>query len=220
VDRPLVVVKGLAKHFGASDALREVDLTVQRGEFVVISGPSGAGKSTLLHLIAALEQPDTGTITVDGVELTHHHHLTDYRRQQVGLVFQLHNLIPNLNALENVQVAMLGTRRSRQDRKARAEELLDFVGLANKATSRPPTMSGGQRQRVAVARALANDPPLLLADEPTGSLDDASAKQVIDLFARLRADHGLTILAVSHDARLVAAADRVVTLSGGELHAG
>lgn len=215
---PIISVRGVAKRFGPTEALRAIDLDVMPGEFVVIGGPSGAGKSTLMHLLAALEKPDSGTITVAGEQITNHHHLTDYRRTCIGLVFQLHNLIPSLSARQNVEVAMVGNGHTKSENRRRADDLLSVVGLTEKQDARPPTLSGGQRQRVAVARALANEPTVLLADEPTGSLDDVSAQQVIDLFQRLRRDEGITILAVSHDARLTAGADRVVVLTGGEIH--
>ena len=212
---PAISVRGVTKRYGDTVALDHFDLDVARGEFAVLVGPSGSGKSTLLNLLAALEQPDEGTIEIMGHRLGRHaRHLDHLRRVEVGLVFQLHNLIPRLTARENIEAAMFGTHRSRRQRVARATELLDRLDLAHRANDRPPTMSGGERQRVAVARALANDPRVILADEPTGSLDDDSSDLVLDLFAELRTA-GATILAVSHDARLDRRADRLVQLVDG-----
>jgi len=213
-----VEVLGVTKRYGPTVALDHLDLRVGDREFVALSGPSGSGKSTLLHLIAGLERADAGTISVGGHRLSRHdHELSGYRRNEVGLIFQLHDLITRLSARQNIEVAMFGTHHRAAQRRARALELLDLVGLASKADHRPPMMSGGERQRVAIARALANEPPLLLADEPTGSLDDDAADQVLDLLARLRGERQLTILAVSHDDRLNLRADRVVTLVRGRV---
>ena len=168
---PLVTVRDLVRTFGNDRVIDGVSFDIKAGEFVAISGPSGSGKTTLLHLLAALDRPDTGTIRVAGHDLVHLHRLTEYRRNQIGLVFQLHNLIPRLTSRQNVAIAMFGTGLGHRERARRAEELLATVGLAHRAGSKPPTMSGGERQRVAVARALANEPALLLADEPTASHD-------------------------------------------------
>ena len=161
--------------------LDHLSFTVDDGEFVVLEGPSGSGKSTTVHLIAALDRPTSGHIRVHGRDLSHHHRIDRYRREQVGVVFQLHNLLPHLDALQNVEIVSLGGRLHRTQRRARAHELLEAVGLDRQAHVYPPELSGGERQRIAVARALANNPPLLLADEPTGSLDNDTAKLVIDL---------------------------------------
>ncbi len=198
------------------EALCGVDLEVAPGELVALVGPSGSGKSTLLHLLAALDRPDHGTIVIDGFDVARRIGAGRYRRGTVGLVFQLHNLLPNLSAAANLEVVMFGTHRRRQERRARARELLDAVGLAGKYKDVPTRLSGGERQRVAVARAFANEPQVLLADEPTGSLDDASTATVVALLR----DHvaaGGTLLAVTHDSRLLAAADRVVTLTAGRI---
>ena len=217
VDAPAIVVEGLVKRFGRTSVLDGVDLTVAYGEFVAVTGPSGAGKSTLMHLLAALDHADRGRVVVNGLDVTRLHHPTRFRRFEVGLVFQLHNLVPRLTARQNVEMAMFGTHLGRRQRRARAIDLLDQVGLADRADHKPPTMSGGERQRVAIARALANDPPLLLADEPTGSLDDDSASSVIDRFCALQSEQDVTILAVSHDPRLNAAADRRLRLVRGQI---
>jgi ABC-type lipoprotein export system ATPase subunit len=213
-----IVVDGITKRFGPTLALDNVSFTVGDGEFVVMSGPSGSGKSTMLQLIAGLERPDKGTITVSGRPISRRERsLNDHRRNRVGIVFQLHNLVPRLTAQQNVELAMFGTGRSRKQRTERACELLAVVGLESKSDHVPPNMSGGERQRVAIARALANDPPVLLADEPSGSLDDESAEQVLEVLARLRRDSALTVFAASHDPRLNARADRAIRLIGAHI---
>ena len=185
------------------------------GEFVALVGPSGAGKSTTLHLVAALDVADEGTITVFGEPVGHHHHESRYRRQTVGMIFQLHNLITRMTAVQNVEIAMFGTGLTRRQRVARAEELLGSWAWATCSTAVRPMMSGGERQRVAIARALANHPRLVLADEPTGNLDDESTDVARAVLRRLVDEEGVTVLAVSHDARLNASADRLVRLDRG-----
>ena len=210
---PAVVAQNVSKRYGPTVAVNDVSLEVAPGEFVVINGPSGCGKSTLLSLLAALEEADDGVIIVGGRNLqTHAHRLSRFRRVEVGIIFQLHNLVPQLTARQNIEAAMFATRRNRHERRERADELLAKLGLADRAGAKPPQLSGGERQRVAVARALANEPRILFADEPTGSLDDDAAAVVLDLFDELIAD-GVTILAVSHDARLNSRADRVILMS-------
>jgi putative ABC transport system ATP-binding protein len=196
--------------------LDHLSFTVDDGEFVVLEGPSGSGKSTTVHLIAALDRPTSGHIRVHGRDLSHRHRLDRFRREQVGVVFQLHNLLPHLDALQNVEIVSLGGKLHRAQRRARAHELLRAVGLDQQAHVYPPELSGGERQRIAVARALANNPPLILADEPTGSLDNDTAKLVIDLL-RTHCAAGGSVLAVSHDPRLTGAADRVLNLVGGRI---
>jgi len=200
---------------GLVRALNGVSLEVPRGAFVAITGPSGSGKSTLLHLIAALDRPTSGTIAVDGKDLRRLRDLNNFRRRTVGLVFQLHNLLPNLGALENVEVAMFGTGISRREQQERARRLLAEVGMTGAEARTPPKLSGGERQRVAIARALANDPAILLADEPTGSLDSAAADQVLELMVRLRSERDITIVMVTHATGVAAAADRVIEMSDG-----
>ena len=202
---------------GAIRALDGVDLTVNMGEFIAITGPSGCGKSTLLHLIAALDRPTSGRITVLGGDLARRRDLDEYRRTEIGLVFQLHHLLPNLSAIENVQVAMMGTKASRRTHRAKALQLLGDVGLAERAKTVPTRLSGGERQRVAIARALANEPRLLLADEPTGALDRRSVDEVLTLLTRLRADRAMTVIMVSHDRHVASAAARVVTMTDGRI---
>jgi ABC-type lipoprotein export system ATPase subunit len=216
---PIVRVEHVSKSFdrGVIEALEDVSLEVAEGEHVAITGPSGCGKSTLMHLLAALDRPDEGSITVAGHDLTHLDHPNRYRREVVGLVFQLHNLLPHLSAVQNVEVAMFGSHHPRREVRERASELLDAVGLGGKAERRPPRLSGGERQRVAIARALANDPTVLLADEPTGSLDQDAKARVLDLLERLRREAGLTVVTVTHDMSVAERADRIVRLSDGHV---
>ncbi|QXC61261.1 ABC transporter ATP-binding protein [Aquihabitans sp. G128] len=216
-DPNAITVRDVTRRFGDTVVLDGVSFDVAPGSFTAVTGPSGSGKTTLLHLLAALDHPDSGTIRVNGIDVVHLHQLTRYRRREIGLVFQLHNLVPRLTAEQNVAMALFDTGLGARQRKARAVDLLEQVGLANRVGAKPPTMSGGERQRVAVARALANGPRVILADEPTGSLDDDSAGSVLDLFEALRADEGVTVLAVSHDPRLNARADRLLRLADGRI---
>lgn len=215
----LLSVHSVVKRYGPTAVLDGVDLEVHAGEVVMLTGPSGSGKSTLLHLLAALDTPDEGEIVVDGHAVRRHHtrNLSGFRRDQVGIIFQLHNLIPRLSARQNIEMAMFGSHRSRRDRVARADDLLVQVGLQHRASSRPPTMSGGERQRVAVARGLANNPRVLLADEPSGSLDDASTEVISRTLRSLADTEQVAVLVVSHDARLLTIADRVVHLDAGKI---
>lgn len=215
----MISFRGVTKTFedGRLRALDNVDLEIAAGEFVAIMGPSGCGKSTLLNLIAALDRPDEGTCVVAGHDLTRHRDLNHYRARDVGLVFQLDNLLPSLSALENVEVPMVGQGRSRRARAARSAELLEFVGMAERSHVRPPQLSGGERQRVAIARALANDPPLVLADEPTGRLDSVSSGRVMDLLQSLQRERGVTLVVVSHDPKVADRAGRIVHLLDGRV---
>ncbi len=219
LSKPAVEVVDVHKSFDRSvvRALDGLSLTIAPGEFVALTGPSGCGKSTLLHLLAALDKPDSGTITVDGNDLVHLRHPDRYRRDEIGIVFQLHNLLPHLSAVQNVEIPMLGTKRSRREQRERAAMLLDATGLAGKEGRRPPELSGGERQRVAIARALANEPQVLLADEPTGSLDSEAVRQVLELFRRIRAERQITIVLVTHDPTVASVADRLVHLRDGRV---
>jgi putative ABC transport system ATP-binding protein len=213
-----VDVHHLRKSFegGRIHALTDASLHLDEGELVALTGPSGGGKSTLLNLIGALDRPDGGEIVVGGLDVTRLDDPAHYRAETVGFVFQFHNLIATLNAAENVQIPMLGTR-PRAERDRRAHELLDEVGLGDRVRSYPPTLSGGERQRVAIARALANDPRLLLADEPTGALDSDTGAQILDLIRRVRDEHGTTILMVTNDDAVAAQADRGLQIRDGLL---
>jgi putative ABC transport system ATP-binding protein len=213
-----VVVEHVSKAFedGRISALDDVSLRLEPGESVSLTGPSGSGKSTLLNLIGALDRPDSGRIIVDGDALDGRD-ASEYRATTVGFVFQFHNLIPTLTALENVQVPMLGRGLSRAERGQRARELLQEVGLARREGAFPATLSGGERQRVALARALANEPRLLLADEPTGSLDSETGTQVLQLIERLREERGATVLLVTNDDRVAATAGRRLRLLDGHV---
>jgi len=216
---PAVEVHGLEKTYddGVIRALDGVDLVVGSGEFCAITGPSGCGKSTLLHLIAALDTPTRGTIRVTGHDVVHLHRASRFRREEVGLVFQLHNLLPRLTVRENVEIAMSGSRRPHRERAGYADTLLGDVDLDGLGDRLPTQLSGGERQRVALARALANDPPVVLADEPTGSLDTASVEVVLSLFQTLRHDRGTTIILVTHDEIVAGAADRIVHMLDGRV---
>ena len=214
-----VVVTGVRKSFehGRVQALRDVTFTVDAGGFVALTGASGSGKSTLLNLIAALDEPDDGSIEVGGRRLDDLDNPSRYRAETIGFVFQSHNLLPTLSASENVQIPMFG-RRPRAEREARALELLGQVGLADRVDARPAVLSGGERQRVAIARALANEPSVLLADEPTGALDSTTGRQVLDLLDELRRRHGTTIIIVTNDESVAAHADRTMRLRDGVIH--
>jgi putative ABC transport system ATP-binding protein len=212
-----VTVSAVTKSFGTVAALRGVSLTVAPSEFVTINGPSGSGKSTLLNLIGSLEPPDAGTITVGGQPVPAPRHAVDFRRRVVGFVFQDNLLLPYLTAQANVEAALMPTRSNHRERRERSLELLAEVGLADRAAHLPSELSGGQRQAVAVARAVANNPRLLLGDEPTGSLDSRSAGRALDLLAALRDRLGMTVIVVSHDPAVAARADRVVHLVDGQV---
>jgi putative ABC transport system ATP-binding protein len=197
-------------------ALTGIDLQVAYGESVAITGPSGCGKSTLLHLLAAIDTPTAGTVTVAGNDLATVRDPSGYRRREVGLVFQFHNLLPQLSALDNVELPMFGTHRSGRQRTARARLLLGDVDLGGREHRLPTELSGGERQRVAIARALANEPRILLADEPTGSLDSASTGRFLDLLERL-GDEGMTIVMVTHDPEVAAHAHRIIDMRDGTI---
>ena len=199
-------------------ALRGVDLTVERGTFLALMGPSGCGKSTLLNLVAGLDVADEGTIRVAGEEVTGstEDELARMRRRHIGIVFQFFNLLEGMTVLENVALPAIIAGRKRKAAETRARDLLDLLGIGDKASAMPGVLSGGQRQRLAIARALANEPTLLLADEPTGALDSAGGQEVIELLSRLHAG-GQTIVLVTHDPDVAAAADTVLKMRDGRI---
>jgi ABC-type lipoprotein export system ATPase subunit len=198
-------------------AVRDVSLRLEAGEFASLTGPSGCGKSTLLNLIGSLARPDSGSIVVDGISVPELRTPAAYRRTTVGFVFQLHHLLPMLSAGGNVEVPLIGAGIGRRERRERARELLAEVGLGARVDHLPSQLSGGERQRVAVARALANRPRLLLADEPTGALDSASSKRVLELLATLRERYGMTMLVVSYDPEVGRHADRTLSMADGRI---
>jgi putative ABC transport system ATP-binding protein len=199
-------------------ALRGVDVNIASGEFVAVMGPSGCGKSTLLNLIAGLDTPSEGEIILAGESLAgkDENDLARMRRKHIGIVFQFFNLLEGMSVLENVTLPAIIAGSSRKQAESRARDLLDLLGLADKAKNAPGVLSGGQRQRLAIARALANQPTLLLADEPTGALDSAGGHEVLELFRRLHND-GQTIMMVTHDHEVASAADRIVRMRDGRV---
>jgi ABC-type lipoprotein export system ATPase subunit len=212
-----VTVEAVSKSFGRISALREVSLRADPGEAIAITGRSGSGKSTLLSLIGGLEQPDAGRVLIDGDAIWEGPHLAQARRELVGFVFQRHLLLEALSARANVEVPLIGAGIRHAERRRRALELLREVGLGDRADHLPSELSGGERQRVAVARALANEPRLLLADEPTGALDSSTSERVLGLLFSLRDRLGMTMLVVSYDRALGARADRTITIADGHL---
>ena len=217
-----LVTEGVRKTFEAENApvraLRGIDLVVPDSQFVAIMGPSGCGKSTLLNLVAGLDVADEGRITVAGEQVTGRGEddLARLRRHHIGIVFQFFNLLEGMTVLENVALPAVIAGRKRRSAESRARDLLDLLGIADKATAAPGSLSGGQRQRLAIARALANEPTLLLADEPTGALDTEGGHEIIELLSRLHAG-GQTIIMVTHNAEVAAAAGRVVRMRDGRV---
>ena len=218
----VVEVRGLRKVYDAEGApvraLRGADLTIAAGEFVAVMGPSGCGKSTLLNMIAGLDTPDDGEVAVAGESLVgkSEDDLARMRRRHIGIVFQFFNLLEGMSVLENVALPAMIAGSSRKQAETRARDLLDLLGLADKARNAPGVLSGGQRQRLAIARALAHRPTLVLADEPTGALDSEGGHEVMELFRRLHSG-GQTILLVTHDDDVAAAADRIVQMRDGRI---
>jgi ABC-type lipoprotein export system ATPase subunit len=211
----LLEVSAVCRHYEAG-TLQALS-AVRRGEYLAIMGPSGSGKSTLLNLIGALDRPTSGEIIFEGRRLTCRQHLDRFRAETLGFVFQSFHLLPTLTALENVQIPMFEGPRRRRERITKAEELLSLVGMSHRARHLPCKLSVGERQRVAIARSLANDPLLLLADEPTGNLDSASGGGVLDLFDRLHREQGLTLIVITHGAEVAARAERILWIRDGRL---
>jgi ABC-type lipoprotein export system ATPase subunit len=214
----IIEIRDLVKVYGDGAEVRALDgvnARVGRGEFISVMGPSGSGKSTLLNMVGGLDRPTSGTVLVDGQDLTKVRNLDTYRARTVGFVFQMHNLIPTLSALENVEVPMMGQAIGRTKRRRRARELLEMVGLADRTRHLPNQLSGGERQRVAIARSLANQPALILADEPTGDLDTHSGAEVIGQMHDLNHRLGTTIILVTHDAAIGRQSDRILIMRDG-----
>ena len=222
--KAIIHLSGLSKKYESAgmtpvDALKEVDLSIVQGEMVAVIGPSGSGKSTLLQMMGALDVPTSGGVRINFHELSKMNakELTQFRSQTVGFVFQKFNLIPNLSALENVSIAMESTKMNRQDRRSRAAELLKEVGLDKRMSHLPGQLSGGEQQRVSIARALANHPKIIYADEPTGSLDSKTSRTIIQLFDRIRRDFNTTIIIVTHNHTIAKHCDRTVKIKDGRI---
>ena len=218
--KPIVETFDLTRVYGNGEEVRALDgvtLAILEGEIVSIMGPSGSGKSTLLHLIGALDRPTDGQILINGQDLAEVKKLDRFRNETVGFVFQLHNLIPTLTALENVEVPLYERKLSAKKRKQKARDMLDLVGLGDRARHLPSQLSGGQRQRVAVARALVTDPAIVLADEPTGELDAETSAEIIRMMHRLNHDLGTTFIIVTHDPAVARQTDRIIELASGKV---
>jgi putative ABC transport system ATP-binding protein len=214
---PLLELRNVTRRFGGIVAVDDVSLELVPGELVALTGPSGSGKTSLLSLIGALDRPTAGTVEVDGARVDGRGQHVRYHRDVVGFVFQHHHLLPRLDACANVELPLIAAGVERRERHRRAQELLAEMGLAHRSHSLAANLSGGERQRVAVARALANDPRLLLADEPTGSLDEAAARTVLECIDGARTRRGMTMLIVTYDPLIAQRADRVLHLRDGRL---
>jgi lipoprotein-releasing system ATP-binding protein len=213
----MITIKDITKSFGSLQVLKGIDLHINKGEVVSIVGPSGAGKTTLLQIIGTLDRPDTGSVIVDGIDTSRlsTKKLSDFRNQHLGFVFQFHQLLPEFTAIENIMIPAYIAGVSQKQAKKRAKELLDFMGLADRATHKPNELSGGEKQRVAVARALVNNPAVILADEPSGSLDSKNKEELHKLFFDLRDQFGQTFVIVTHDETLASITDRTIHLRDG-----
>ena len=215
----VVEINNLVKTYenGHIKALNGIDLTIGEGEFVSIIGPSGSGKSTLLNMLGALDLPDSGSINVAGYDLISNKKLNEFRAKKIGFIFQLHNLIPNLSVVENIEIPMFSSKLSNSEMRVKALDLLDIVGLRDKASQKPSKLSGGERQRVAIARALANDPSIILADEPTGSLDSKTSTKILKQLIDLHRSQNVTLIIVTHDMDVAKLADRTIEVLDGKL---
>lgn len=214
---PIIEARSVSKTFGNVKALSDVDLAVDPGEWVAIVGPSGSGKTTLLQLLGALEVPDSGSVLFKGTSVSDLRNLNDFRRRSVGMVYQLHNLLPHLDVAGNVEVALYGSHLRGKRRAARIGDLLGQLVLADLHDRKPPELSGGERQRVAIVRAIANHPEVLLADEPTGSLDPENVDRLVRLFGQLKSERQMAIVMITHDDAVARMADRIVVLTDGRL---
>ena len=215
----MIRIENITKSFGSLQVLKGIDLHIAKGEVVSIVGPSGAGKTTLLQIIGTLDRPDSGSVCVDGIDIItlSRKKLSDFRNQHLGFVFQFHQLLPEFTAIENIMIPAYIAGRSNKDAKKRAEELLDFMGLSDRARHKPNELSGGEKQRVAVARALVNNPKVILADEPSGSLDTKNKQELHQLFFDLRDQFGQTFIIVTHDEQLATLTDRTIHMRDGLL---
>lgn len=215
----MIDIKGVTKSFGSLQVLKGIDLHIDKGEVVSIVGPSGAGKTTLLQIIGTLDKPDSGEIIIDGTDVRKlsSKKLSEFRNRRIGFVFQFHQLLPEFTALENVMIPAFIAGTSRSEARQRAMELLDFMGLSDRAGHKPNELSGGEKQRVAVARALVNRPAVILADEPSGSLDSKNKEELHKLFFDLRDKTGQTFVIVTHDENLARITDRTIAMKDGML---
>ena len=215
----MIQLHNITKSFGTLQVLKGIDLTISKGEIVSIVGPSGAGKTTLLQIMGTLDTPDTGSVIIDGTDVTqlNDKELARFRNRQLGFVFQFHQLLPEFTALENISLPALIAGHSKKQATMRAKELLDYLGLSDRANHKPAELSGGERQRVAVARALVNHPAIILADEPSGSLDSKNKEELHQLFFQLRAKFGQTFIIVTHDESLSQTTDRTIHIKDGQI---
>lgn len=215
----MIEIKGLTKSFGSLQVLKGIDLRIEKGEIVSIVGPSGAGKTTLLQILGTLDKPDSGSVVVDGIETStlSTNKLSEFRNTHLGFVFQFHQLLPEFTAIENIMIPAYIAGMKPKEARSRAEELLSFMGLSDRATHKPNELSGGEKQRVAVARALMNNPAVILADEPSGSLDSKNKEELHKLFFELRDKFGQTFVIVTHDETLATLTDRTIHLKDGRI---
>ena len=215
----MIEIKGLTKRFGSLQVLKGIDLRIEKGEIVSIVGPSGAGKTTLLQILGTLDKPDNGSVVVDGIETStlSTNKLSEFRNKHLGFVFQFHQLLPEFTAIENIMIPAYIAGMKPKEARSRAEELLEFMGLSNRANHKPNELSGGEKQRVAVARALMNNPAVILADEPSGSLDSKNKEELHKLFFDLRDKFGQTFVIVTHDETLATLTDRTIHLKDGRI---